>query len=202
MFCDLNLDIVDLYIDVCWYGVIQRGHSPFVRIALPCIFLNVVAKCGTVRWNWHITPDLCLVTSWLHDLIYCMLCELCSVAPFSWIFNTLPMPWYSTVLSCSGNWRCFLTSLMIRTTCVSSAGHCQVTNWYLKKILCPIDIKKNSDEKPGFFLWAGQCLRDWFEKNCMTNRDFFLPPNVFEIDLGKFWWVLFFMAQRLQNWFE
>jgi hypothetical protein len=31
------------------------------------IFLNVVAKGGTVRWNWHITPDLCLATSWLHD---------------------------------------------------------------------------------------------------------------------------------------
>jgi hypothetical protein len=33
-------------------------------------FLNIVAKGGTVRWNWHITPDLCLATSWLHDLIY------------------------------------------------------------------------------------------------------------------------------------
>jgi hypothetical protein len=30
----------------------------------------VVAKGGTVRWNRHITPDLCLATSWLHDLIY------------------------------------------------------------------------------------------------------------------------------------
>jgi hypothetical protein len=34
------------------------------------IFLNVVAKGGTVRWNWHITPDVCLATSWLHNLIY------------------------------------------------------------------------------------------------------------------------------------
>jgi hypothetical protein len=25
--------------------------------------VNVVAKGGTVRWNWHITPDLCLATS-------------------------------------------------------------------------------------------------------------------------------------------
>jgi hypothetical protein len=33
------------------------------------IFLNVVARGGTVRWNRHITPDLCLATSWLHDLI-------------------------------------------------------------------------------------------------------------------------------------
>jgi hypothetical protein len=34
------------------------------------IFINVVAKGGTVKWNWHTTPDLCLATSWLHDLIY------------------------------------------------------------------------------------------------------------------------------------
>jgi hypothetical protein len=34
------------------------------------IFLNVVARGGTVRWNRYITPDLCLATSWLHDLIY------------------------------------------------------------------------------------------------------------------------------------
>jgi hypothetical protein len=34
------------------------------------IFLNVVARDGTVRWNRYITPDLCLATSWLHDLIY------------------------------------------------------------------------------------------------------------------------------------
>jgi hypothetical protein len=43
--------------------------SPFVRIAFT-IFLNVVARGGTVRWNRYITPDLCLATSWLHDLIY------------------------------------------------------------------------------------------------------------------------------------
>jgi hypothetical protein len=29
-----------------------------------------VAKGRTIRWNWHITPDLCLATSWLHDLIH------------------------------------------------------------------------------------------------------------------------------------
>jgi hypothetical protein len=29
----------------------------------------VLIKC-TFRWNLHITPDLCLATSWLHDLIY------------------------------------------------------------------------------------------------------------------------------------
>jgi hypothetical protein len=29
----------------------------------------VVARGGTVRWNRYITPDLCLATSWLHDLI-------------------------------------------------------------------------------------------------------------------------------------
>jgi hypothetical protein len=33
------------------------------------IFLNVVARGGTVRWNRYITPDLCFATSWLHDLI-------------------------------------------------------------------------------------------------------------------------------------
>jgi hypothetical protein len=37
-----------------------------IRTDCVTIFLNVVA----VRWNWHITPDLCLATSWLHDLIY------------------------------------------------------------------------------------------------------------------------------------
>jgi hypothetical protein len=48
--------------DVFWYGVIQRGRSPFVRIALPSSLI-VVARGGTVRWNRHITPDLCLATS-------------------------------------------------------------------------------------------------------------------------------------------
>jgi hypothetical protein len=33
-------------------------------------FLNVVAIGDTIRWNRHITPDLCLATSWLHDLMY------------------------------------------------------------------------------------------------------------------------------------
>jgi 5-deoxy-D-glucuronate isomerase len=32
-------------------------------------YLNVMAKGGTVRWNRHITPDLCLATSWLYELI-------------------------------------------------------------------------------------------------------------------------------------
>jgi hypothetical protein len=41
-----------------------------IRTDCVTIFLNVVAKGGTVRWNWHIIPDLCLATSWLHDLIY------------------------------------------------------------------------------------------------------------------------------------
>jgi hypothetical protein len=43
-------------------------------------------KGGTIRWNWHITPDLCLATSWLHNLIwlqtttaYC--CDLVEVHP-------------------------------------------------------------------------------------------------------------------------
>jgi hypothetical protein len=37
------------------------------------INLLYMARGGTVRWNRYITPDLCLATSWLHDLIYtCM----------------------------------------------------------------------------------------------------------------------------------
>jgi hypothetical protein len=41
-----------------------------IRTDCVTIFLNVVARGGTVRWNRHITPDLCLATSWLHALIY------------------------------------------------------------------------------------------------------------------------------------
>jgi hypothetical protein len=58
---------LDLYMYVFRYG----GRAWAFPICTDCvaIFLNVVAKGGTVRWNWHITPDLCLATSWLHDLI-------------------------------------------------------------------------------------------------------------------------------------
>jgi hypothetical protein len=45
------------------------------HIALPSSF-NVMARGGTVSWNRHITPDLCLATSWLHDLIYIIHNEL------------------------------------------------------------------------------------------------------------------------------
>jgi hypothetical protein len=45
----------------------KTGH---IRTDCVTIFLNVVARGGTVRWNRYITPDLCLATSWLHDLIY------------------------------------------------------------------------------------------------------------------------------------
>jgi hypothetical protein len=38
-----------------------------IRTDCVTLFLNVVARGGTVRWNWHITHDLCLATSWLHD---------------------------------------------------------------------------------------------------------------------------------------
>jgi hypothetical protein len=44
-----------------------------IRTDCVTIFLNVVARGGTVIWNRHITPDLCLVTSWLLDLIYVIL---------------------------------------------------------------------------------------------------------------------------------
>jgi hypothetical protein len=62
-----NLDIGFVF-DVFWYVVIQRRAFP-IRTDCDTIFLNVVARCGTVRWNRHITPDLCLAISWLHDLI-------------------------------------------------------------------------------------------------------------------------------------
>jgi hypothetical protein len=51
----------------------NRGNPYILHIMFPIrtdcvtIFLNVVAKGGNVRWNWHITPDLYLATSWLHD---------------------------------------------------------------------------------------------------------------------------------------
>jgi hypothetical protein len=69
MFWDLLTWTLDLYFDVFWYGVIERGRSP-LRTDCVTIFLNVVARGGTVRWNRLNTPDLCLATSWLHDLIY------------------------------------------------------------------------------------------------------------------------------------
>jgi hypothetical protein len=60
-------------------SVIYRSHSlrTSYSVGVPhsyglryTIFLNVVARGGTVGWNRHITPDLCLATSWQHDLIY------------------------------------------------------------------------------------------------------------------------------------
>jgi hypothetical protein len=42
--------------------------------------------CGTVRWNRHISPDLCLATSWLHDLIYYGTVS----GSFSGSFNVMP----------------------------------------------------------------------------------------------------------------
>jgi hypothetical protein len=50
---------------------IGRHRDITFPIRTDCVtILLVVAKGGNVRWNWHITPDLCLATSWLHDLIY------------------------------------------------------------------------------------------------------------------------------------
>jgi hypothetical protein len=49
MFWDLLTWTLDLYIDVFWYGVIQRGRSPFKRIALPSslmLWLKVVPSDG------------------------------------------------------------------------------------------------------------------------------------------------------------
>jgi hypothetical protein len=51
-------------------GVIPSFIVPLafpIRTDCVTIFLDVVAKGGTVRWNWHITPDFCLAASWLHD---------------------------------------------------------------------------------------------------------------------------------------
>jgi hypothetical protein len=71
MFWDLQTWTLDLYIDVFWYGVNKCGCSPFVRIALPSsLMLWLKVKVVPSRWNWHITPDLCLATSCLHNLIF------------------------------------------------------------------------------------------------------------------------------------
>jgi hypothetical protein len=45
----------------------QRGRSPFAQIAL---LSSLMLWQKVVPLNWHITPDLCLATSWLHELIY------------------------------------------------------------------------------------------------------------------------------------
>jgi hypothetical protein len=55
-------------IGITWVAANWSWAFP-IRADCVTIFLNVVAKGGTVRWKWHITPDLCLATLWLHDLI-------------------------------------------------------------------------------------------------------------------------------------
>jgi hypothetical protein len=45
----ISLVTLDMYIEVFWYGVIQCGRSPFVRIALPSslmLWLKVVPSDG------------------------------------------------------------------------------------------------------------------------------------------------------------
>jgi hypothetical protein len=68
MFWDLQTWTLDLYIDSL---LVWSDPAWAFPIRTDCVtnFLNVVAKDGTVRWNWH-TPDLRLATSWLHDLIF------------------------------------------------------------------------------------------------------------------------------------
>jgi hypothetical protein len=51
-----NLDIGFVY----WCLLIRSGPAWVFPIRTDCItvILNVEAKGGTIRWNWHITPDL------------------------------------------------------------------------------------------------------------------------------------------------
>jgi hypothetical protein len=70
MFWDLQTWTLDLYIDVCCMVRSDPAWAFPIRTDCVTIFLNVVAKGGTVIWNWHIASDLCLATSWLRDLIY------------------------------------------------------------------------------------------------------------------------------------
>jgi hypothetical protein len=75
-------------LDLYWHLLVRSDPARVFPIRTDCItiFLNVVDKGGTVRWNWHITPDLCLATSWLHDLIYyivhCMVVGPCILVPW------------------------------------------------------------------------------------------------------------------------
>jgi hypothetical protein len=64
----MHLDIGFVY----WRLLIRSDLAWVFPIRTDCvtIFLNVVGKGGTAIWNWPITSDLCLATSWLHDLIY------------------------------------------------------------------------------------------------------------------------------------
>jgi hypothetical protein len=80
--------------DLCDVGLIL-GHGNLSPIRTDCvtIFLNVVARGGTVRWNRHITPDLCLATLWLHDLIYVRLYPKVHS-------NLLSVPVIAVTLSC------------------------------------------------------------------------------------------------------
>jgi hypothetical protein len=59
MFWDLQTWTLDLYIDVFWYGVIQRGRSPFVRIALPfslMLWLRVVHRLMELAYYPRFVP--------------------------------------------------------------------------------------------------------------------------------------------------
>jgi hypothetical protein len=52
---------LDLYIDVFWYGVIQRGRSPFVRIALPSslmLWLKVYRQMELAYYPWFVLGHL------------------------------------------------------------------------------------------------------------------------------------------------
>jgi hypothetical protein len=54
----MNLDIGFVY----WRLLVRSDPAWAFPIRTDCvtIFLDVVANGGPVRWNWHITPDLCL----------------------------------------------------------------------------------------------------------------------------------------------
>jgi hypothetical protein len=62
------LKIFCTFIWLYWHLLVWSDPAWAFPIRTDCvtILLNVLVG-GTVRWKWHITPDLCLATSWLHD---------------------------------------------------------------------------------------------------------------------------------------
>jgi hypothetical protein len=59
MFWDLQNLTFDLYIDVFWYGVIQHGRSPFVRITLPSSLMLWLKVVPSLSDGIGILPLIC-----------------------------------------------------------------------------------------------------------------------------------------------
>jgi hypothetical protein len=64
---------LDLYIDRRL--LIRSDPAWAFPIRTDCVTID------TVRCNWQITPDLCLATSWLHDLIYIYISSTINAVP-------------------------------------------------------------------------------------------------------------------------